>query len=87
MKSLQGVVDKPLHQVIPKEDIDTIFFGIGELHEMHREFLDTLQPRMTKWTPDTAVADAFKVLVSLTLTTKHDHDGAIVNAIKYYQWP
>ena len=64
MKSLLGVADKPLHQIIPREDIDVIFFGISKLHEMHRDFLETLQSRLAQWSHDTSVADAFKVLVS-----------------------
>ena len=63
MNSLLGVVDKPLHQIIPKEDIDTIFFGIPTLHKMHLEFIQSLQPRMHAWTSDTQVADLFKILV------------------------
>ena len=64
MNSLYGVVDKPQHQIIPREDIDTIFYGIPELHKIHLDFIQSLQPRMAQWTPETQVADLFKILVS-----------------------
>ena len=64
MNSLLGVVDKPQHQIIPREDIDTIFFGISKLHSIHLDFIQMLEPRMQQWTPDTQVADLFKILVS-----------------------
>ena len=64
MNSLIGVVDKPVHQIIPRDDIDVIFFGIPALHNMHLEFIKSLKPRIVSWSSDTQVADLFKILVS-----------------------
>lgn len=45
------------------QQIDTIFFKVPELHEIHKDFYDALLPRVKDWGPQQCVGDLFQKLV------------------------
>lgn len=47
------------------QQIETIFFKVPELHEIHKEFYDALLPRVQEWSHQQCVGDLFQKLVSL----------------------
>ena len=57
--------------VISPEDIDTIFFKMSELHKIHSKFISALEPKVEAWSSDQTVAEAFKMMVSITSSTIH----------------
>lgn len=46
------------------QQIETIFFKVPELHEIHREFYDALLPRVQDWSHHQCVGDLFQKLAS-----------------------
>ncbi|XP_077943395.1 breakpoint cluster region protein isoform X2 [Gasterosteus aculeatus] len=46
------------------QQIDTIFFKVPELHEIHKDFYDALLPRVKDWGPQQCVGDLFQKLAS-----------------------
>lgn len=49
--------------VLSVAQIDTIFFKVPELYEVHREFYDGLLPRVQQWSHHQRVGDLFQKLV------------------------
>ncbi|KAM7391467.1 hypothetical protein PAMP_022156 [Pampus punctatissimus] len=46
------------------QQIETIFFKVPELHEIHKDFYDALLPRVQDWTYQQCVGDLFQKLAS-----------------------
>jgi hypothetical protein len=49
--------------MLPIEDISGIFFRLPEIYDIHKAFLEQLQPLVEKWNADSQVAHLFKELV------------------------
>lgn len=49
------------------QQIETIFFKVPELHEIHKDFYDGLLPRVQQWSHHQCVGDLFQKLVSIAL--------------------
>lgn len=49
--------------VLSLTQIETIFFKVPELYEVHREFYDGLLPRVQQWSHHQRVGDLFQKLV------------------------
>lgn len=49
--------------VLSLAQIDTIFFKVPELYEVHREFYDGLLPRVQQWSLQQRVGELFHRLV------------------------
>lgn len=45
------------------QEIETIFFKVPELHEIHKDFYDALLPRVQDWSHQQCVGDLFQKLV------------------------
>lgn len=45
------------------QQIETIFFKVPELHEIHKDFYDALLPRVQEWSHHQCVGDLFQKLV------------------------
>uniref|UniRef100_A0A3P9PQJ0 BCR activator of RhoGEF and GTPase n=1 Tax=Poecilia reticulata TaxID=8081 RepID=A0A3P9PQJ0_POERE len=45
------------------QEIETIFFNVPELHEIHKDFYDALLPRVQDWSHQQCVGDLFQKLV------------------------
>lgn len=45
------------------QQIETIFFKVPELHEIHKDFYDGLLPRVQDWGHQQCVGDLFQKLV------------------------
>lgn len=52
--------------VLTSQQIETIFFKVPELYEIHKEFYDGLFPRVQQWSHQQRVGDLFQKLVSDT---------------------
>lgn len=50
--------------VLTSQQIETIFFKVPELYEIHKEFYDGLLPRVQQWSHQQRVGDLFQKLVS-----------------------
>ncbi|XP_072455715.1 breakpoint cluster region protein isoform X1 [Notamacropus eugenii] len=50
--------------VLTGQQIDTIFFKVPELYEIHKEFYDGLGPRVEHWSQQQQVGDLFQKLAS-----------------------
>ncbi|XP_029296538.1 breakpoint cluster region protein-like [Cottoperca gobio] len=46
------------------QQIETIFFKVPELHEIHKDFFDALLPRVQDWSHQQCVGDLFQKLAS-----------------------
>ncbi|CAI5651220.1 unnamed protein product [Oreochromis niloticus] len=46
------------------QQIETIFFKVPELHEIHKDFYDALLPRVQNWSHQQCVGDLFQKLAS-----------------------
>uniref|UniRef100_A0A8C6WZL4 Si:dkey-91m11.5 n=1 Tax=Neogobius melanostomus TaxID=47308 RepID=A0A8C6WZL4_9GOBI len=46
------------------QQIETIFFKVPEMHEIHRDFYDALLPRVQDWSQQQCVGDLFQKLAS-----------------------
>lgn len=53
--------------VLTSQQIETIFFKVPELYEIHKDFYDGLFPRVHQWSHQQRVGDLFQKLVSRTL--------------------
>uniref|UniRef100_A0A8B9I4L3 BCR activator of RhoGEF and GTPase n=1 Tax=Anser brachyrhynchus TaxID=132585 RepID=A0A8B9I4L3_9AVES len=51
--------------VLTSQQIETIFFKVPELYEIHKEFYDGLFPRVQQWSHQQRVGDLFQKLVPL----------------------
>jgi breakpoint cluster region protein len=49
--------------VLTSQQIETIFFKVPELYEIHKEFYDGLFPRVQQWSHQQRVGDLFQKLV------------------------
>uniref|UniRef100_A0AAY4E4W5 Uncharacterized protein n=1 Tax=Denticeps clupeoides TaxID=299321 RepID=A0AAY4E4W5_9TELE len=50
--------------VLSLQQIETIFFKVPELHEIHKDFYDGLLPRVQQWSHHQRVGDLFQKLAS-----------------------
>ncbi|XP_004742507.1 breakpoint cluster region protein [Mustela putorius furo] len=50
--------------VLTSQQIETIFFKVPELYEIHKEFYDGLSPRVQQWSHQQRVGDLFQKLAS-----------------------
>ncbi|XP_055454827.1 breakpoint cluster region protein [Psammomys obesus] len=50
--------------VLTSQQIETIFFKVPELYEIHKEFYDGLFPRVQQWSHEQRVGDLFQKLAS-----------------------
>lgn len=50
--------------VLTVQQIETIFFKVPELYEIHKEFYDSLLPRVQQWSHHQRVGDLFQKQVS-----------------------
>ncbi|XP_062887727.1 PH_BCR_vertebrate and RhoGAP_Bcr domain-containing protein isoform X1 [Mobula hypostoma] len=50
--------------VLTNQQIETIFFKVPELYEIHKEFYDGLLPRVQQWSHHQCVGDLFQKLAS-----------------------
>ncbi|XP_032458284.1 breakpoint cluster region protein isoform X2 [Phocoena sinus] len=50
--------------VLTSQQIETIFFKVPELYEIHKEFYDGLLPRLQQWSHQQRVGDLFQKLAS-----------------------
>ncbi|XP_051525363.1 breakpoint cluster region protein-like isoform X2 [Myxocyprinus asiaticus] len=50
--------------VLTLQQIETIFFKVPELHEIHKDFYDGLLPRVQQWSHRQCVGDLFQKLAS-----------------------
>ncbi len=62
MRSFQAAATTS-QPVLCVEDINSIFYKIPELHQVHMTFIQQLQPKIKAWTSDQEVASAFKIMV------------------------
>lgn len=51
--------------VLTVPQIETIFFKVPELYEIHKEFYDGLLPRVQQWSHHQRVGDLFQKQVSV----------------------
>uniref|UniRef100_A0A8C1KPJ8 BCR activator of RhoGEF and GTPase n=1 Tax=Cyprinus carpio TaxID=7962 RepID=A0A8C1KPJ8_CYPCA len=56
--------------VLTVQQIETIFFKVPELYEIHKEFYDSLLPRVQQWSHHQCVGDLFQKQVSKSLLYK-----------------
>ena len=49
--------------VLTSQQIETIFFKVPELYEIHKGFYDGLLPRVQQWSRQQRVGDLFQKLV------------------------
>jgi len=49
--------------VLTSQQIETIFFKVPELYEIHKDFYDGLLPRVQQWSRQQRVGDLFQKLV------------------------
>ncbi|KAM4575985.1 breakpoint cluster region protein [Odontesthes bonariensis] len=50
--------------MLTTQQIETIFFKVTELHEIHKDFYDALLPRVQDWSNQQCVGDLFQKLAS-----------------------
>uniref|UniRef100_A0A8D3DX13 Breakpoint cluster region protein-like n=1 Tax=Scophthalmus maximus TaxID=52904 RepID=A0A8D3DX13_SCOMX len=55
------------------QQIETIFFKVPELHEIHKDFYDALLPRVQDWSHQQCVGDLFQKLNLKVKSTKDSH--------------
>lgn len=61
--------------VLTVAQIETIFFKVPELYEIHREFYDGLLPRVQQWGHHQRVGDLFQKLVRIWPPVSHPDPG------------
>lgn len=52
--------------VLTMQQVETIFYKIQDIFEIHKEFYDALLPSIQQWDDRVTVGHLFKKLVSLT---------------------
>ena len=50
--------------LIAVEDVTTIFYKLDDIFQIHKEFVDDLEKKVTTWSDDQNIGDTFKTLVS-----------------------
>ncbi|XP_023814496.1 breakpoint cluster region protein [Oryzias latipes] len=63
MKPLRAVATTS-QPMLTIPEIETIFFKVPELHEIHKDFYDALLPRVQDWSNQQCVGDLFQKLAS-----------------------
>ncbi|XP_030847640.1 active breakpoint cluster region-related protein isoform X2 [Strongylocentrotus purpuratus] len=63
MKTFKGSI-RTSDPVMTDEEYDTMFFRIPELFNVHRQFVNHMEPKMKEWTPEQMQGDSFKLLAS-----------------------
>ena len=63
MQTFKNVQNTP-QSVLASEDIEVIFCKIPELHRMHFNFINNMEPKLENWTGEEEIAENFKILVS-----------------------
>lgn len=53
--------------MLTTQQIETIFFKVTELHEIHKDFYNALLPRVQEWCHNQCVGDLFQKLVSIII--------------------
>lgn len=56
--------------VLTIQQVDTIFYKIQDIFEIHKEFYDALLPSIQQWDEKVTVGHLFQKLVSLKTTLK-----------------
>uniref|UniRef100_A0A8C4EI99 Breakpoint cluster region protein n=1 Tax=Dicentrarchus labrax TaxID=13489 RepID=A0A8C4EI99_DICLA len=64
------------------QQIETIFFKVPELHEIHKDFYDALLPRVQDWGHQQCVGDLFQKL-NLKVKSTKDSDSSSSTALLY----
>lgn len=67
--------------VLTIQQVDTIFYKIQDIFEIHKEFYDTLLPSIQQWDENVTVGHLFQKLVSLIMILQIYSEGgkAIIN--------
>ena len=66
MKPLQMSTETS-QPILTMADYKSMFLGIDELHILHRDFMDRLEPRVANWNDRQVIGDLFHLLVGLYL--------------------
>uniref|UniRef100_A0A672V0K6 BCR activator of RhoGEF and GTPase n=1 Tax=Strigops habroptila TaxID=2489341 RepID=A0A672V0K6_STRHB len=69
--------------VLTSQQIETIFFKVPELYEIHKEFYDGLFPRVQQWSHQQRVGDLFQKLVSQGPQNLQQHWSAAHSSLLY----
>uniref|UniRef100_A0A3Q3N4C2 Uncharacterized protein n=1 Tax=Mastacembelus armatus TaxID=205130 RepID=A0A3Q3N4C2_9TELE len=64
------------------QEIETIFFKVPELHEIHKDFYDALLPRIQDWSHQQCVGDLFQKLNLKVKSTKDCKDQSSKNSLE-----
>uniref|UniRef100_A0A671XPP4 BCR activator of RhoGEF and GTPase n=1 Tax=Sparus aurata TaxID=8175 RepID=A0A671XPP4_SPAAU len=64
------------------QQIETIFFKVPELHEIHKDFYDALLPRVQDWGHQQCVGDLFQKLNLKVKSTKDCKDQSAKNSLE-----
>lgn len=73
--------------VLTSQQIETIFFKVPELYEIHKEFYDGLFPRVQQWSHQQRVGDLFQKLVSVSKPTPPFSLPLLLPADTQGHWP
>lgn len=65
--------------VLTIQQVDTIFYKIRDIFEIHKEFYDALLPSIQQWDEKVTVGHLFQKLVSLRTTLKRQPVGVCVS--------
>lgn len=63
--------------VLTIQQVDTIFYKIQDIFEIHKEFYDALLPSIQQWDEKVTVGHLFQKLVSLMTTLKPQPGGPL----------
>uniref|UniRef100_A0A8C1H9V5 Uncharacterized protein n=1 Tax=Cyprinus carpio carpio TaxID=630221 RepID=A0A8C1H9V5_CYPCA len=65
------------------QQIETIFFKVPELHEIHKDFYDGLLPRVQQWSHRQCVGDLFQKLNLKVKSAKEGKDQNTKNSLEF----
>uniref|UniRef100_A0A8C9Q7M5 BCR activator of RhoGEF and GTPase n=1 Tax=Spermophilus dauricus TaxID=99837 RepID=A0A8C9Q7M5_SPEDA len=68
--------------VLTSQQIETIFFKVPELYEIHKEFYDGLFPRVQQWSHQQRVGDLFQKLNLRARSNRDAKDPATKNSLE-----
>ncbi|XP_077806690.1 breakpoint cluster region protein isoform X2 [Macaca mulatta] len=68
--------------VLTSQQIETIFFKVPELYEIHKEFYDGLFPRVQQWSHQQRVGDLFQKLNLRARSNKDAKDPTTKNSLE-----
>ncbi|XP_057600894.1 breakpoint cluster region protein isoform X3 [Hippopotamus amphibius kiboko] len=68
--------------VLTSQQIETIFFKVPELYEIHKEFYDGLLPRLQQWSHQQRVGDLFQKLNLRARSSKDAKDQTTKNSLE-----